>query len=89
MISRKRLIILPILIVIVASALLFTSFAGENQSIGYLILVFIEAILMFLNIRSYRCPHCHRYGLRFHLSDEDAGNCKYCGKLVEWKESQN
>ncbi len=89
MISRKRFIIIRILPIAVLFAFMVSTFIYEHNSIWRWVLFLIQPGLWYLYYRSYRCPHCHRYGLRFHLSDEDAGNCKYCGKLVEWKESQN
>ena len=38
----------------------------------------ISLVLIFISLRYYRCPHCHR-----HLGNKNPKECPFCGKELE------
>jgi len=42
------------------------------------------AVYSINNLRLSRCPHCKKFGLHPNPFKDHAGNCKYCGELVEY-----
>ena len=86
MISRARSIVLGILLILSGIAYFITLVADAHSlwrwiSFGAMLLI---AALYYL--LCYRCPKCHRFGLRAPaLFAEDAGYCCFCGEKVEYK----
>lgn len=89
MISKRRMNILASLIIIDLVVFTVAAFVGEQRSILRRILLLLQVVLWILYLCSARCPYCPRFGLSFGWKDTDAGHCKYCGRLVEFKEHQD
>ena len=89
MISKKRIRIILVLLILDITVFWIAWLVGDHQSIFRLALFLLQVVLWILYFRSRRCPFCHRYGgLLFYWSDEDAGHCRHCGQLVKFKENQ-
>lgn len=86
MFSRKRLIIMISLsIFFILCTVITGSICGNSvwtwiSAAGMMICIILHFVL------HWRCPHCHRNGLRPNPFAKDAGHCKFCGKLVEYKD---
>lgn len=80
------------LFVIISNILVYVGFAGIVSSF------FIEYSSIFLtvfdisvtggivaNLFCTYCPNCHKFGLSPNPFAANAGHCKYCDKLVEYR----
>ena len=66
---------------------IFAVFTGSSMVVFALIFAVLTAIGVVLMLTANRCPYCGKRARTIEWSKPDAGNCKKCGKLMEYDDT--